>query len=48
MDFGDDGKDAYVRTSAIAGGAALAIGDEVEYEVEEGERRPKAKNARKL
>lgn len=30
---GDDGKDVYVHTSAIEGGAALAVGDSVEYEV---------------
>jgi CspA family cold shock protein len=45
---GDDGKDVYVHTSAIAGGAALGVGDEVEYEVEEGERGPRAKNVKKL
>jgi cold shock protein len=45
---GDDGKDVYVHTSAIEGGAALAVGDSVEYEVESGERGPRAKNVKKL
>ena len=45
---GDDGKDVYVHTSAIAGGAALAVGDQVEYEVETGERGLRAKNVKKL
>ncbi len=44
---GDDGKDVYVHTSAIEGGASLAVGDTVEYEVEEGERGPRAKNVKK-
>ena len=30
---GEDGKDIYVHTSAIEGGATLAVGDAVEYEV---------------
>jgi len=45
---GEDGKDVYVHTSAIEGGAALAVGDTVEYEVETGERGPRAKNVRKV
>lgn len=45
---GDDGKDVYVHTSAIEGGAALATGDVVEYEVESGERGPRAKNVKKV
>ncbi|MCL5412471.1 MAG: cold shock domain-containing protein [Candidatus Marsarchaeota archaeon] len=45
---GDDGKDVYVHTSAIEGGAALAVGDAVEYEVEAGDRGPRAKNVKKL
>ncbi len=44
---GDDGKDVYVHTSAIVGGAGLEVGDVVEYEVEEGERGPRAKNVKK-
>ena len=42
---GDDGKDVYVHSSAIEGGATLAVGDTVEYEVESGER---AKNVKKV
>jgi len=45
---GDDGKDVYVHTSAIEGGAVLAVGDVVEYEVESSERGPRAKNVKKL
>lgn len=45
---GDDGKDVYVHTSSIEGGAALPIGTEVEYDVEAGERGPRAKNVKKI
>jgi CspA family cold shock protein len=45
---GDDGKDVYVHTSAIEGGEALSIGDVVEYDVESGERGPRAKNVRRV
>jgi cold-shock DNA-binding protein family len=45
---GEDGKDVYVHTSAVEGGAALAVGDSVEFEVEAGDRGPKAKNVKKL
>ena len=45
---GDDGKDVYVHTSAIEGGAALAVGDAVEYEVEQSDRGPRAKNVKKI
>ena len=45
---GEDGKDVYVHTSAIEGGAALALGDSVEYEVESGERGLRAKNVKKV
>ncbi|MFH0714102.1 MAG: cold shock domain-containing protein [Candidatus Micrarchaeota archaeon] len=45
---GDDGKDVYVHTSSVEGGAALAIGDAVEYEVESGERGLRAKNVKKV
>jgi CspA family cold shock protein len=44
---GEDGKDVYVHSTAIQGGAALAVGDTVEYEVEAGDRGPRAKNVRK-
>ncbi|OIO27705.1 cold-shock protein [Candidatus Micrarchaeota archaeon CG_4_10_14_0_2_um_filter_60_11] len=45
---GDDGKDVYVHTSAIEGGATLAPGDAVEYEVEASERGSRAKSLKKL
>lgn len=45
---GDDGKDVYVHISAVEGGAALAPGDIVEYEVETGERGLRAKNVKKV
>lgn len=45
---GDDGKDVYVHTSAIEGGAVLAVGDNVEYDVESGERGLRAKNVKKV
>ncbi|MEW6329130.1 MAG: cold shock domain-containing protein [Candidatus Micrarchaeota archaeon] len=45
---GDDGTDVYVHTSAIEGGAALAVGDVVEYDVEAGEKGPRAKNVKKV
>ena len=45
---GDDGKDVYVHKTAIEGGATLAVGDVVEYEVEQGERGPRAKNVKKV
>jgi len=45
---GEDGKDVYVHTSSIEGGAALAVGDAVEYEVVSGERGPAAKNVKKI
>ncbi len=45
---GDDGKDVYVHTSSIEGGAALEIGTAVEYDVEAGEKGPRAKNVKKI
>lgn len=45
---GEDGKDVYVHTSSIVGGAALAIGDAVEYDVVAGERGPAARNVKKI
>ena len=45
---GEDGKDVYVHSTAIQGGATLATGDSVEYEVEAGDRGPRAKNVRKI
>ena len=45
---GEDGKDVYVHSTAVQGGVTLAVGDMVEYEVESGERGPRAKNVRKV
>jgi CspA family cold shock protein len=45
---GDDGKDVYVHSSSIQGATSLAVGDEVEYDVEQGDRGPRAKNVKKL
>lgn len=45
---GEDGKDVYVHSTAITGGAVLSVGDAVEYDVEAGERGPRAKNLKKL
>jgi len=45
---GDDGKDVYVHTSSIEGGAVLAPGDSVEYEVESSDRGLRAKGVKKL
>ena len=45
---GEDGKDVYVHRTAIEGGADLAVGDSVEYEVEQGEKGPRAKNVKKI
>ncbi len=44
---GEDGKDTYFHKSAVEGGATLAVGDSVEYEVEQGERGTRAKNVKK-
>ena len=44
---GEDGKDVYVHVSAVEGGAALAVGDSVQYDVEQGEKGPRAKNVKK-
>jgi CspA family cold shock protein len=45
---GDDGKDVYVHTTVIEGGAVLEVGDVVDYEVESGERGLRAKNVKKV
>ncbi len=44
---GEDGKDVYVHKSSVEGGASLAVGDSVEYEVETNERGLRAKNVKK-
>lgn len=45
---GEDGKDTYFHTSALQAGVSVAVGDSVEYEVEAGDRGPRAKNVKKL
>ena len=45
---GEDSIDAYINASEILGGATLAQGDNVEYEVVAGERGPAAKKVKKI
>jgi len=45
---GEDGKDVFVHRSAIPNGTYITEGDKVEYEVEESERGPNAKDIKKL
>jgi CspA family cold shock protein len=45
---GEDGKDVYCPITAVEGGAALAVGDNVEYEVVESPRGPNAANVKKV
>jgi CspA family cold shock protein len=45
---GEDGKDVFVHRTAIPMGIDLYEEDIVEYEIEESERGPKAKNIKKL
>ena len=44
---GEDGKDIFVHRTAISEGIDLYEGDEVEYQVEDSERGPKAKDIKK-
>ncbi len=44
----DDGKDVYVHISEIEGNVPLEVGDEVEFEIEQGERGPRAKSVKKI
>ena len=44
---GEDGKDVFVHRTAIPEGTDLYEGDEVEYQVEESDRGPKAKDIKK-
>lgn len=44
----EDGKDVYVHISEIEGNTPLEVGDEVEFEVEQGERGPRAKSVKKV
>ena len=45
---GDDGKEYFVHTSGIKEGAALNEGDKVKFDVEQGDRGPKAVNVEKI
>ena len=45
---GEDGKDIFVHQSDVPTGVSLNDDDPVEYEVEQSERGPKAKNVKKL
>ena len=45
---GDDGKDTYFHKTVVESGTNLAVGDSVEYEVEQGERGTRAKNVKKV
>ncbi|MEM0202326.1 MAG: cold shock domain-containing protein [Candidatus Micrarchaeaceae archaeon] len=44
----DDGKDVYVNVSSIEGGKALEVGDNVEFEVVQGDKGPAARNVKKI
>lgn len=41
---GDDGKEYFVHSTGLKEGTSLDEGDSVEFEVEEGQRGPKAVN----
>jgi len=45
---GEDGKDIFVHQSDIPEGTNLNEEDSVEYEIEESDRGPQAKNVKKL
>ena len=45
---GEEGKDIFVHQTAIPTDITLNEDDPVEYEIEESERGPKAKNVKKL
>ncbi len=44
---GEDGKEYFVHKSALGEGASLNENDSVEFDVEEGDRGPKAVNVKK-
>ena len=44
---GEDGKEYFVHQSALAEGVSLNDNDSVEFDVEEGDRGPKAVNVKK-
>lgn len=43
----EEGKDVFVHQSALAEGTTLSEGDEVTFDIEEGEKGPKAVNVKK-
>jgi len=43
----EDGKEVFVHQSALSDGTTLNENDEVTFDVEEGERGPKASNVKK-
>jgi cold shock protein len=45
---GEDGKDVFVHRTSLPEGIFLDEGDKVEYEIEEGEKGPNAKDIKKL
>jgi CspA family cold shock protein len=45
---GEDEKDVFVHNTALPMGTYLDEGDQVEYEIEESDRGPKAVNVKKL
>ena len=42
----DGGKDVFVHTSSLGGNTSLYEGEKVEFEVEDGDKGPKAVNVR--
>jgi len=46
--LGEDEKEVFVHRSAIPNGTYLNEGDKVEYEIEDTERGPSAKDVKKL
>ena len=44
---GEDGEEYFVHQSGLAEGTSLKEGDAVEFEVEQGDRGPKAANVKK-
>ena len=44
----EDGTDVFVHKSAVPQGTFLNTGDKIEFEIEETERGPNAKNVKKM
>ncbi len=44
----DDGKDVFVHRSAVPMGTFLSEGDKVEFEIEDSDRGPNAKDIKKV